>query len=68
MQQFQYVFPENITKFPPHRKVEFSIDLVPGEAPTSKAPYKMSTPGLVQLKLYLKEILDKGYIKTNVSP
>ncbi len=39
-----------------------------GEAPTSKAPYKMSTPELVELKLQLKEMLDKGYIRPSVSP
>ena len=48
LQEFQDVLPEDITKFPPHREVEFSIDLVLGETPTSKAPYRMSTPELVE--------------------
>ena len=34
----------------------------------SKSPYRMSTPELVELKLSLKEILDKGYIRPSVSP
>jgi len=34
----------------------------------SKEPYKMITPELVELKLQLKEILDKGYIKPTMSP
>jgi len=37
------------------------------EAPTSKAPYKMSTSELVELKLNLMEMLDKGYIRLSVS-
>ena len=36
LQQFQYVFPEDITYFSPRREVDFSIDLVPGETPTLK--------------------------------
>ena len=39
-----------------------------GEVLTSKAPYRMSTPELVELKLQLKEMLDKGYIIPSVSP
>jgi len=41
---------------------------VPGAALASKAPYRMSTPELVELKLLLKEMLDKGYIRPSVSP
>ena len=44
--------------------MDFSIKFVLGEAPTSKAPYMMSTPELVQLK----EMLKKGYIRPSVSP
>eukprot|EP00253_Pinus_taeda_P009960 PITA_09960 len=66
LQQFQDVFPKDITEFPPHKEVEFYIELVLGSAPTSKTPYKMSTPELVELKLHLKEMLDKEYIRPNV--
>ena len=48
-------------------EVEFFIELVPGATPTSKPPYKMSTLELVELKLQLKEILDKGYIRPSVT-
>jgi hypothetical protein len=34
----------------------------------SRAPYRMSTPELVEIKLQLKEMLDKGYIWPSVSP
>jgi len=53
---------------PPHREVDFSIELIPGETLTSKPPYNMSTPEMVELKLQLKEILGKGYIRPSVSP
>ena len=53
---------------PPHKEVEFSIELVPGATLALKTPYRMSTLELVELKLQLKEMLDKGYIRTSVSP
>ena len=34
------VFPEDLVSLPPHREIEFSIDLVPGTAPISMAPYR----------------------------
>ena len=68
LQQFQDVFPTKILGFLPHREVDFSIELVPRVAPASKAPYGMSTQNLMELKLKLKEIIDKGYIRPSVSP
>eukprot|EP00253_Pinus_taeda_P030517 PITA_30517 len=63
LQQFQDVFPVDISELPTHREVDFSIELVCGSTPTSKAPYMMSTLELVELKLQLKEMLDKQYIR-----
>ena len=68
LQHFKDVFPEDISEFPPEREVDFSIELVPGTTPTSQEPYRMSPPKLVELKLQLKEMLDKGYIRPSVSP
>jgi hypothetical protein len=34
----------------------------------SRAPYRMSTLELVELRLQLKEMLEKGYIHPSVSP
>lgn len=44
-------------KFPHHREVEFSIELMSGVAPTSKVSYKMITLELVELKSQLTECL-----------
>ena len=49
-------------------EVDFSIVLISGATLASKAPYRMRTPELVELKWQLKEILDKGYIRPSVSP
>jgi hypothetical protein len=52
---------------PPKRDIDFSINLMPGVAPVSKTPYRMSTPEL-ELQMWLEEILKKGYIHISVSP
>ena len=33
--EYSDVFPEDLVSLPPHREIEFSIDLVPGTAPIS---------------------------------
>jgi hypothetical protein len=41
---------------------------MPGAAPMSKNPYRMSTSELKELKMQLEELLKKGYIRPSVSP
>jgi hypothetical protein len=40
---------------------------MPGVAPVSKAPYRMSTPELKESQLQLEKLLKKGYIHPSVS-
>ena len=61
------MFPSKIPELTPPREVDLSIELVPRATPTYKAPYMMSTLELVELKLQLKEILSKGYIRPIMS-
>eukprot|EP00253_Pinus_taeda_P021979 PITA_21979 len=68
VQEFADVFPEEIPGLPPKRDIDFTIELVPGAAPVSRAPYHMSTPKLTELKMQLQELLDKNYIRPSVSP
>ena len=46
--------------------MEFTIDLALGSTPTSKAPYRMATMELKELKIQLQELLDKGFIRPSV--
>jgi hypothetical protein len=62
LREYKDVFPEEVPGLPPRRDIEFSIELAPGAVPVSRTPYRMSTPELVELKLQLKEMMDKGYI------
>ena len=61
------MFLVEVVEFSIHGEVDFSIKMVPGATPTSKAPYRLSTLELVELMLHLKEMLDKGYIRPSVS-
>lgn len=66
--EFPDVFPEDIPGMPPQRELEFTIDLVPGTAPISKAPYRMAPAEMKELNKQLEELLEKGYIRPSYSP
>ena len=61
-------FPEELPGLPPHREIEFSIDVVPSAIPTSITPYIMAPLELKELKLQLQELLEKGFVRPSVSP
>ena len=52
--EFPDVFPEELSGLPPPREVEFTIELVPGAEPISKAPYRMAPLELQELKEQFK--------------
>ena len=68
LHEFRDMFVDEILELPPRREIDFSIDLLPGLAPISKAPYRMSLPELTELKIELQELLDKKYIIPSFSP
>ena len=48
--------------------MDLSIEIVPEIAPMSRAPYRMAPAELKELKVQLQELLDKGFVRPNVSP
>ncbi|XP_042051349.1 uncharacterized protein LOC121796597 [Salvia splendens] len=68
VREFPDVFPDSLPGLPPDRQLEFTIDLEPGAAPISKAPYRMAPKELGELKLQLQELLELGFIRPSVSP
>jgi hypothetical protein len=66
--EFLDVFTEDLSGMPPDRYVEFTIELQPVISPISRRPYKMTHKELVELKVQLKKLLDKGYIHPSSSP
>ena len=53
------MFPSELPSMPPLRAINFHIDLMPRVEPISRAPYRMTTRELNELKIKLEEILEK---------
>ena len=68
VREFPDVFPEDLSGVPPERQVEFGIELVPGAAPITKAPYRLAPPEMLELSSQLQELLGKGFIRPSSSP
>ena len=68
VRDFLDVFPEDLPGMPPDREIDFNIELAPGTAPISKAPYRMAPAELKELKTQLQELIDKGFIRPSHSP
>ena len=66
--EFSDVFPNEFPGLPPHREIEFCIDVVSDKAPISMPPYRMAPVELKELKEQLQELLDKGFIRPSTSP
>ena len=68
VKDFLDVFPEELPGIPPKKEVDLSIEILPGIALTSRAPYRMAPTELKELKIQPQELLDKGFIRPDVSP
>ena len=68
LREYVDVFPKEMLGLPPKRELDFTIELVPGAGPSSKAPYRKNILELKELKSQLKELIDKKYIGPSVSP
>nr|GEV16462.1 putative reverse transcriptase domain-containing protein [Tanacetum cinerariifolium] len=67
IRDFPEVFPKDLPGLPPPRQVEFRIDLVPGAAPTARAPYRLALSEIRELLEQLRELLEKGFIRLSSS-
>ncbi|KAL5554147.1 hypothetical protein UlMin_041548 [Ulmus minor] len=63
VRDFVDVFPEELPGLPPNREIQFEIELLPGTAPISKAPYRMAPAELKELQAQLQDLLDKIFIR-----
>ena len=66
--EFVDVFPDELPGLPPHRDVDFGIELHPGISPISMTPHRMAPVELQELRVQLQELLDKGFIRPSTSP
>ncbi|GJW06872.1 putative reverse transcriptase domain-containing protein [Tanacetum coccineum] len=65
---FLKVFPKDLSGIPPARQVKFQIDLIPGAAPITRAPYRLAPSEMKELSNQLKEISNKGFIRPSSLP
>lgn len=61
--EFLVVFLPKLITMLPEREVEFIIDMVPKIMPISKAPYRMVSAELKELKKQLRDVLNKGFVR-----
>ncbi|GJY76571.1 putative reverse transcriptase domain-containing protein [Tanacetum coccineum] len=62
VREFLEVFPKHLPGLPPVRQVEFQIDLMPGAAPVSRAPYRLAPSEMQELSDQLQELTDRAPI------
>ena len=55
-------------RLPPHRAHDHAIDLMPGAEPTFSRLYPLSEPELKHLSSWIRDNLDKGFIRPSKSP
>ena len=60
--EYAGVFPDELPGLPPHRDVDFCIELHPGTSPISLTPHRMTPVELQELRVQLQKLLDKGFI------
>ena len=53
---------------PPEREINFRIDLLPDTQHISIPPYRMAPAERKELKVQLKDLLDKSFIRPSISP
>ena len=66
--EYVNVFPDELPGLPPHRDVDFGIELHPGISLISMTPHRMAPVELQKLRVQLHELLDKGFIRPSTSP
>lgn len=68
VEEFMYVFSNDLLGVLPGREIEFAIKLVLNTKMISIAPYRMVLAELKELKAYLRDLESKGFIRLSVSP
>ena len=68
MSEFPEVIPNNLHSITPKWEIDFGIDLIQDTNPISISPYRMAPTELKKLKAHLKDLLDKCFMRPNISP
>ena len=57
--EYEDVFPYELPRLPPHRDVDFIIELHPDTPPISMTPHRMAPVEFQELKVIMQELLDR---------
>jgi len=68
IREFMDMFPLDLPIMPMNQDINFIVDAESSKNPISIPPYRMVPTKLNELKNLLQELLDKGFIRPNVSP
>ncbi|XP_073275423.1 uncharacterized protein [Primulina huaijiensis] len=68
VKDFPIVFPDDVSGVSLDWEVYFSIELMPGTVPISKAPNRLAPAEMKELKDHIQHSLDKGFIRPRFSP
>jgi len=69
IQEFDYVFPEDIPNgLPPLRGIEHQINLMPGASIPNRPAYRSNPEETKELQRQVDEFMMKGYIRESMSP
>ena len=68
VQEFSDVFSEDLPSLLPDRELKIGIELLPRSVPISIPLYRITPTKLKELKIQLQDLVDKGFIRLNVSP
>ena len=65
--EYEDVFSDELSGLPPHRDVDFVIELHPGTLPISMTPHRIAPVELQEQKVQLQELSNKGFIRPSTS-
>nr|GEY73208.1 hypothetical protein [Tanacetum cinerariifolium] len=68
VRDFPKVFSDDLSGLPPLWEIEFRIELIHGVIPIAKSPYRLAPSELEELSGQLKELQDKGFIRSSLLP
>ena len=65
--EFPDIFSDELPGLPPHREIEFYINVILDTALIYMLPYRMAPIELKELNEQLQELLDKSFIRPSIS-
>ncbi|GJS55557.1 putative reverse transcriptase domain-containing protein [Tanacetum coccineum] len=68
VRDFHEVYTDDLSGLSPIQEVKFRVELTPGATPVAKSPCRLAPCELEELSRQLKELHDKGFIRTSSSP